>query len=185
MKKEHYYYDMPKEAYEYIIRSGMLKESKKERTILDLCLAGASLKEICVQTGYSTRTVNYRKKDIYKKIFDLLNNNKKPKAKIFGEQEFKVIAEYTDLYKVYLLTFPNNKVYVGITSQEEKNRWKDGNGYIDNEIMFNDILKYGWQNIKKNILYKDLLFEEAREKEKELIIHYKSHIKRYGYNRNF
>ncbi len=68
MKKEHYYFDMPADAYNYIVRSGMLKESKKERTILDLCLGGMSIKEICAKTGYSTRTVNYRKKDIFDKI---------------------------------------------------------------------------------------------------------------------
>lgn len=68
MKKEHYYFDMPKEAYDYIVRSGMLRESKKEKTILDLCLKGESLKEICAETGYSTRTVNYRKKDIFDKV---------------------------------------------------------------------------------------------------------------------
>lgn len=27
--------------------------------------------------------------------------------------------------------------------------------------------------------------DEAREKEKEMIIHYKSHLKKYGYNRSF
>ena len=40
MKKEHYYFDMPEETYKYIIKKGILKESKKEKTILDLCLKG-------------------------------------------------------------------------------------------------------------------------------------------------
>jgi len=68
MKREHYYFDMPQETYDFIIKKGLLKESKKEKTILDLCLQGKSIKEIIVKTGYSQRTVNYRKKDIYEKV---------------------------------------------------------------------------------------------------------------------
>lgn len=190
MKKPHFYYDMTKETYNYVTNGVLLRESKKEKTILDMCLAGKTIKEISNITGYSTSTISNRKREIYQKIEKFLNekdlnNSEKIKGKIFGEDDFKIVTEYTDLYKVYLLTFPNNKFYVGITSQDEKNRWKDGNGYIKNEFMYNDILKYGWKNIKKNILYKDLLYEEAREKEKELIIHYKSHLKKYGYNNNF
>ena len=111
--------------------------------------------------------------------------NQKSKLKTYGEDVFKVVSNETNLYKVYLLTFPNEKVYVGITSQDEKTRWNNGEGYIENQVMYNDILKYGWINIKKNILYRDLTFEEAREKEKELIINYKSHLRKYGYNRSF
>lgn len=68
MKKEHYYFDMPQQTYEFIIQKGLLKESRKEKTILDSCLEGNSIKEIMVKTGYSARTINYRKKDIFSKI---------------------------------------------------------------------------------------------------------------------
>jgi DNA-binding NarL/FixJ family response regulator len=68
MKKEHYYFDMPEETYKYIIKKGILKESKKEKTILDLCLKGEPLKTIMSETGYSLRTICYRKKEIYDKI---------------------------------------------------------------------------------------------------------------------
>lgn len=68
MKRDHYYFDMPQETYEFIIRQGILKESKKEKTILDLCLKGEPLKSIIIKTGYSQRTVSYRKREIYKKI---------------------------------------------------------------------------------------------------------------------
>ena len=68
MKKPHYYFDMPQETYDFIIKKGLLRESKKEKTILDLCLQGNSLKEIVVKTGYSMRTINYRKQDIYQRI---------------------------------------------------------------------------------------------------------------------
>lgn len=68
MKKEHYYFDMLEETYKYILRQGILKESKKEKTILDLCLKGDTMKEIMFKTGYSSRTISYRKKDIYSKV---------------------------------------------------------------------------------------------------------------------
>jgi len=68
MIKQHYYFDMPQETYNYIIRKGILKESKKEKTILDLCLKGEPLKSIMSETGYSERTISYRKKEIYNKI---------------------------------------------------------------------------------------------------------------------
>lgn len=68
MNRDHYYFDMSQETYDYIIKKGLLKESKKEKIILDLCLQGKSIKEIIVKTGYSRRTINYRKKDIYERI---------------------------------------------------------------------------------------------------------------------
>ena len=68
MKKPHYYFDMSKETYDFIIKKVILRESRKEKTILDLCLNGESLKEIMIKTGYSIRTINYRKRDIYAKI---------------------------------------------------------------------------------------------------------------------
>lgn len=68
MKKPHYYFDMPQETYDFIIKKGILKESKKEKTILDLCIAGEPLKSIMIKTGYSSRTISYRKQNIYLKI---------------------------------------------------------------------------------------------------------------------
>lgn len=68
MNKKHYYFDMPKETYDFIIKKGILKESKKEKTILDLCISGEPNKSIMVKTGYSIRTILYRKKEIYEKI---------------------------------------------------------------------------------------------------------------------
>lgn len=68
IKKEHYYFDMPKETYDFIIKKGILKESKKERTILDLCLQGEPVKSIMIKTGYSERTIYCRKQEIFNKI---------------------------------------------------------------------------------------------------------------------
>lgn len=85
-------------------------------------------------------------------------------------------------YKVYKHTFPNNKVYIGITCQKYINtRWKNGNGYKTQPV-FNAIKKYGWENIKHEILFNKLTKEEAIEKEIELIAFYKSNNIKFGYN---
>lgn len=68
MKRPHYSFDMPQETYDFIMKKGILKESKKEKTILDLCLKGEPIKAITIKTGYSPRTINYRKQEISRKI---------------------------------------------------------------------------------------------------------------------
>ena len=70
MRKEHFYYDMAKETYNYIMKGNILRESKKEKTILDMCLSGKTIKEMSKITGYSTATISNRKRDIYKKIYN-------------------------------------------------------------------------------------------------------------------
>ena len=55
-------------------------------------------------------------------------------------------------YKVYLLTFPDGKIYVGQTELDVTKRWRGGLGYKDNREMFDAILWHGWKNIKKEIL---------------------------------
>lgn len=45
-------------------------------------------------------------------------------------------------YKVYLLTFPDGKIYVGQTELDVTKRWRGGLGYKDNREMFDAIL---WQ----------------------------------------
>lgn len=196
-----YYFDYSNETYRYIMASRILRQSEKN-LLKNIVEEKKTVKEIATDEDVSDRTICRRRKKLFEKTKCLMNYTKQDGdieeyyknhykkqendiLKIYGDNEFKVVINDTRLYKVYLLTFPNNKVYVGITSVDEKDRWKKGDGYIDNEFMYNDILKYGWVNIRKNILYKDLLFEEAIEKEKEMIIHYKSHLKKYGYNRSF
>lgn len=82
---------------------------------------------------------------------------------------------------VYMHTTPNNKRYIGITQQEAEVRWKKGKGY-DTQYFSKAIKKYGWDNIKHEILFENLTKEEAEKKEVELISFYKSNDKRYGYN---
>ena len=51
------------------------------------------------------------------------------------------------LYSVYIHIFPNQKVYIGITKQEVKKRWKLGEGYKGQDYVYKAIKKYGWANI--------------------------------------
>lgn len=85
-------------------------------------------------------------------------------------------------YCVYKHICPNGKVYIGITSQNPLRRWREGNGYIHNDYFYNAILKYGWDNIRHEILFSNLTEEEACEKELELIAEYKSNQREFGYN---
>ena len=83
---------------------------------------------------------------------------------------------------VYKHTTPSGKVYIGITSRKPKERWDSGWGYFSQSYFYNAINKYGWNNIKHEILFNNLTEEEAYIKEKELIKLYKSNIRKYGYN---
>ena len=85
-------------------------------------------------------------------------------------------------YIVYCHTFPNGKKYIGITCQDPHIRWSSGMGYKEQPLIFNAIVKYGWINVKHDILYMDLSEEEAFEKEKELISLYQTNDVEYGYN---
>lgn len=86
------------------------------------------------------------------------------------------------MYCVYKHTCPNEKVYIGITQQNPIKRWANGFGYYRNTHFYNAILKYGWDNIKHEILYCDIDEDEAYEKEIELICLYKSNNPKFGYN---
>lgn len=85
-------------------------------------------------------------------------------------------------YKVYKLTSPSNKVYIGITGKSLTKRWSGGNGYRHCPAMYKCVKKYGWGNIEKELLFDNLTEDEAKLLEKELIKHYKSFDKKFGYN---
>lgn len=76
---------------------------------------------------------------------------------------------------LYRHTSPSGKVYIGITSQYNvKLRWCRGSSYKGCPYFYNAIIKYGWDNIRHEVLFSDL--EECRAKELEigLIRHYKN-----------
>lgn len=85
-------------------------------------------------------------------------------------------------WTVYKHTSPTGKVYIGITSRKPEIRWAGGLGYKANDYFFKAIQKYGWDNFKHEILFKNLTQEEAENKEIELIAQYQSNNRKCGYN---
>jgi group I intron endonuclease len=85
-------------------------------------------------------------------------------------------------YTVYRLTSPSGKVYIGITSKPVKRRWNNGWGYKRCPAMNNAIRKYGWENIKKEVLLEGTTENEAKELETLLIKLHRSNESKYGYN---
>lgn len=86
-------------------------------------------------------------------------------------------------YVLYKHLFPNGKIYIGITCQKPELRWGyEGKNYRTQIAMNRAIQKYGWNNIKHEILLKELDVEEAMEKEKEYISLYDSANPKNGYN---
>ena len=77
-------------------------------------------------------------------------------------------------YYLYMHKFPNNKVYIGLTKQIPQNRWSNGNGYKQQQKIYNAIQKYGWENIEHIILYDKLTQKEAQKLEIEYIEKYDS-----------
>lgn len=83
---------------------------------------------------------------------------------------------------VYKHTTPSGKVYIGI-AKNVKHRWRgNGSGYKGSTRISNAIKKYGWDNIKHEILFSNLTKEDACEKEIELIHRFKSTDPAFGYN---
>ena len=93
------------------------------------------------------------------------------------------MEEKKELWCVYCHTNKtNNKKYIGITSYKPEHRWgKEGNGY-KNQFFYDAIKKYGWDNFEHEILFDNLIKEQAEEKEIELISKYNTLIGKMGYN---
>lgn len=98
----------------------------------------------------------------------------------------KYILNYykSNNFKIYKHTTPSGKCYIGYTQQAKLSyrARKNGIGYQYNPAFWNAICKYGWDNIKHEILEDHLTFDEANERERYYIQLYKSNDKRYGYN---
>lgn len=84
------------------------------------------------------------------------------------------------MYTVYKHTCPNGKIYVGITSRKPEKRWESR--YRSNKHFSAAIVKYGWENIKHEILFTGLTKEDAEQKEIELIALFDSTNPTNGYN---
>ena len=74
---------------------------------------------------------------------------------------------------LYVHTTPNGKRYVGIADNCEA-RWEvGGHGYADNEAFYKDILFYGWDNIKHEIIEKFSDRKDAEKYEALYIVQYR------------
>lgn len=138
---------------------------KQEKIIFEMLYKGYKNNEIAERLNLHPITIWRREKDLLKKINFYLQENENIK----------------DVYCVYIHKFPNNKVYIGMTSNALK-RWNNGLGYQNNERMFNDILTYGWNNIEHKIIAENLTYNEALKIEKDKIKEYESYNKEKGYN---
>ena len=98
--------------------------------------------------------------------------------------------EDNNIWCVYMHTSPSGKVYIGITSRDPEKRWENGKGYLRKNkngeytqpAIARAIIKYGWENFKHEILYKNLTKEEAEFQEQHLVKTYNSNQYEYGYN---
>lgn len=85
-------------------------------------------------------------------------------------------------YIVYVLEFPNNKYYVGMTQQNPKRRWKAGAGYNKCQPVKQAIYEFGWKNVKHIILQQNLSKQQAEYYEQYYIKQYQSNNIQFGFN---
>ena len=78
-------------------------------------------------------------------------------------------------WTVYRHIAPNGKSYIGITSKKPEYRWKNGNGY-KNTLFGKAIEKYGWENIKHEILDTNLSEFEAKCLEEYYIFSFRTFV---------
>lgn len=79
---------------------------------------------------------------------------------------------------------PSNKRYYGITKLEPKKRWKNGQGYKNNDHFYRAINKYGWNNFQHKILFNNLTEDEAKLLEQFYITLYDTINSKKGYNKS-
>ena len=85
-------------------------------------------------------------------------------------------------YCVYMHETPDGKRYIGRTV-DTKHRWGHGTPYKTNREFYKAIQKYGWNNIKHEILVDHLLYGEAIGLERYYINLYKTKDPNFGYNK--
>lgn len=88
--------------------------------------------------------------------------------------------DFGNVYKVYVLTFPDKRKYIGMTRQPIKRRWKAIE--YKSQAMKEAIAEQGWDNITKEVVAENLSLEQAGKLEVELIEKYKTLDRNYGFN---
>lgn len=85
-----------------------------------------------------------------------------------------MISKEKRTWSLYRHTSPSGKVYIGITSRKPKTRWGNGCNYTSSVLFKKAIDKYGWNNIRHEVLFSGLSEEKAKSLEIDLIRHYKN-----------
>ena len=83
-------------------------------------------------------------------------------------------------YTVYMHRFPNEMVYVGLTKQIQSRRWGGRGQCYKQQPIYDEIKKYGWNNIEHIIVAEKLTLKEAQEMERKLIAEYQKDGKSYN-----
>lgn len=109
---------------------------------------------------------------------------------VVGLQAFKTEFDKIEIdttvnennYSVYAHYFPDEKRYYGI-SQSPETRWgENGEGYKNQKRIWTAIQKFGWENVKHEIIMSNLNKQSALMIEEALINQYKTNIPACGYN---
>ncbi len=97
----------------------------------------------------------------------------------------RTVITTKDNYCVYKHTFPDGKIYIGMTGRKPEERWKNGQGYNSQHTreFFNAIMQTGWDNIKHEVLETGLDRREAQRKERLYVQLFHSADQKCGYNR--
>ena len=125
--------------------------TKRQEKVFEELILETPIKDIAKKLNCCQRTIDYDIKNIKEKIEKYKSGNQK------------------NYFYVYIHIFPNNKKYVGVTENIIKRWGKDGIPYSSNIKMYEDIIKYGWENITHEILIKTESEVEARHLESKLI----------------
>ena len=152
MKKFEYKFKYNQTELSKIIDGFIFNSKNREKDIFKMLIKGYNCEQISNEIGFSTTTIKRRRADLFKRINKFLNCDEIVDLNNAKEDELKDKIKYC----VYILIFPNHKIYIGQT-QNIKQRWaNNGNGYRENKRMYNDIVKYGWVNILKSVFRKIL-----------------------------
>ena len=96
---------------------------------------------------------------------------------------FKERHKVIENYSVYIHTNKiNGKKYIGLTSKNPEERWRNGNGYNHSTHFNRAIKKYGWNNFVHEVYASGLTSQEASVLEQRLISEYNTTNDKYGYN---
>lgn len=72
MKTFEYRFKFKEPVYKYLMCSDVLNDYKQEKRILSVLVKGMSSSQIGNEIGYSARTIQRRKHDIFDKVKDLM-----------------------------------------------------------------------------------------------------------------